>query len=343
VQDNTAPNFNSIRSYFVWVQGQDVVIVGNKVANSTREHIIRVGGADRVLVAFNDFTNIDRSWTDRSDIAKGTMTLQKGSYIYATRNKVTAGGIGVGPLGGVDGKDDASARAKWVVVDGNDVNGIEIIVAAGSEGVAVRNNVIERNADAGIWLRPTDSYVVNGINVYASRNLYDVTIANNTWVSDGTNGSFLLVENEGAAGQVTLANNLAVATNLTTGQGRTALVYINDDQGSAFRMFRRISGNAWEQPRTLSYAQGGWFYAYGWWSDPAGYLTPTEWDHLAADGDRFGWSGLDRSTFRPSTGGTAASGGGSAAVAGVFSDFYGNNRTGTLANGGRTTAGAVQV
>src|SRR5690606_33998326 len=47
VQDNIAPLATGLRDYFVWGQGQDHVYVGNTVANSTREHIVRVSGIER--------------------------------------------------------------------------------------------------------------------------------------------------------------------------------------------------------------------------------------------------------------------------------------------------------
>lgn len=338
VQNNVAPEYNSIRSYFVWLEGTDVVVVGNKVVNSTREHIIRVGGADRVLMAFNDFSNQDRSWAgDWRDIAKGTFTIQKGSYIYVTRNKVSYGGIGVGPLGGPDGKDDANARSSWVVVDGNEVVGINLTVSAGSEHVALRNNVIRRDTNDGIWLRPVDSYVVNGTNIYSSRNIYDLTIANNTMIDNGQNGNFLLISGRGAAGQVTLVNNLLVAPNMLTGQSQTAAVYIADNQAGSMNVFKRVAGNVWDNLKTLSYAQGGYFYSYGWWSDPSGYLTPQEWDQMVANGDRYGSVGINGTTYAPASWSTAASG--STAVAGVFFDLNGKSRNTT----GTVTAGAVQL
>jgi PKD repeat protein len=341
VQDNEAPNATSVRGYFIWMQGQDIVVLGNKVANCTREHDIRIGGADRVLMEFNDFTNLDRrSQGDNNDIAKGCFTIQKGSYIYCARNKSTGGGIGVGPLGGPDGKDDPNARASYVVVESNLVTGIGLCVSPGAEHVMIRNNIIKRDSDEAIWLRPTDSYIVNGSNVYAARNIYDLTIANNTSISSGTNGNFLLVQARGAAGQVTLANNLMVAPNMLTGQSRTAAVYINDDQGQAFKMFRQISGNVWDNVKMTSFAQGGTFYAYSYWSTPAGYLDAREWDAMAADGDRFGSVGISSTNYAPATWSVAVSGKGSKGVAGVFADVNGNSRAGI---GQNVSAGAVQL
>src|ERR1019366_8920169 len=42
IQGNNAPLATGLRGYFVWGQGAQSVIVGNNVANSTREHVVRM-------------------------------------------------------------------------------------------------------------------------------------------------------------------------------------------------------------------------------------------------------------------------------------------------------------
>src|SRR5581483_837735 len=95
---------------------------GNSAANSTREHIVRIGGATRLNISYNNFTNLNRQGQgDSQDIGKGSIVVQKGSYAYVAHNTVTGGPIGVGPLGGDTSMalNDKSAAWDWAVVDAN--------------------------------------------------------------------------------------------------------------------------------------------------------------------------------------------------------------------------------
>ena len=60
VEDCTSPSVTGLRGYFLWAQGSDIVVLGNSIANSTREHIVRATGVQRMLVAENTFANLDR-------------------------------------------------------------------------------------------------------------------------------------------------------------------------------------------------------------------------------------------------------------------------------------------
>ena len=125
VENDASPLVTGLRAYFTWVEGSDVVIVGNTVANSTREHVVRVsgGGATRVLVEYNNFANVDRTALgDTQDIAKATIAAQNGSYLYAADNTLRSGPAGVGPLNRADLVNDPVQQAsnfQWSVFDGN--------------------------------------------------------------------------------------------------------------------------------------------------------------------------------------------------------------------------------
>ena len=103
MQDNSAPSITGIKAYFIWAEGSDYTILGNKVANSTREHILRVAGADRLTAEYNDFTNMNRVSVDKWDIAKGDMTIHKGNYMYIAYNTLSGGPLSFGPLAGSTG------------------------------------------------------------------------------------------------------------------------------------------------------------------------------------------------------------------------------------------------
>ncbi len=267
VQDNVAPLETGIRSYFIWSEGSDHAYLGNVVANSTREHIVRIGasGTDRVLLAYNDFTNLDRTSVDRSDMAKGTMVIHKGTYVFVTHNTITDGGIGVGPLGGPDGFGDRGARWEYAVIENNIAKNTSIRVTHGAEHVMIRDNVVHLNGGG--------AFLLNGYDASYDRATVDVTITSNTVVNNGQFGQFLKVE--GDVEGITLTHNLYVAPNYRVGSHGAAVVYIQDDDMDSFR---QVSNNIWTIPETTSYAQGGFFYLWNNWSDSRGYLTPEEWE-----------------------------------------------------------------
>src|SRR5207244_3465258 len=104
VQDSSAPLTTGMTGYFAWVEGSDHVYLGNQIANSTRAHGIRDAWCDRVLVAYNDITNLDRRADgDPYDVNIQTLTLHLGNYHYVYNNSFSAGRVEIGPLGGGDG------------------------------------------------------------------------------------------------------------------------------------------------------------------------------------------------------------------------------------------------
>jgi PKD repeat protein len=96
-QDNDAPLTTGIRGYMVWVEGSDIVLLGNRVANSTREHNFRIKDGNRLLIAHNDLANISRRHVDGQDDTKGTIEMQRGSWAYIYGNTTRDGPVRVGP------------------------------------------------------------------------------------------------------------------------------------------------------------------------------------------------------------------------------------------------------
>lgn len=342
IQDNVATTDHSVRGYFVWLQGSDDVILGNTVPNSTREHIIRIGGADRVLIADNTFANEDNSAKDPLDISKAVFNDQVGNDIYITHNTITDGVTGVGPLGGADGVSTPNLRISNVVIDGNTFNNANLAVTGGSDHVTIRNNLINRNYAEAILVNPTDTYTVNGKQIYAGRTITSLTIANNTYSSTGTSGNFLLVKTMGTAGQITLDNNVVVAPNYIPGANGTAAVYIAADAATAKAQFKEISGNVWSTEKPNSYAEGGYFYVWPTWSDKSGYLTPAEWASwgasLGTNTDRFPTGTLSINTTTGIVTGLPT--GVTKIVKGVFDDLNDKLR---LFSTTQITAGAIQL
>ncbi|MCC7350582.1 MAG: PKD domain-containing protein [Phycisphaerales bacterium] len=262
VMDNDAPLETGVRGYFTWFEGSDGVFVGNTVANVTREHVVRMTYYDRVLFSDNDFTNLDRrKQGDASDYAKGSIVAQAGDYVYVTNNKVSDGGIGIGPLGADNApKQD---RTHWAVVENNSAEGAEIAVLHGAEHVMIRGNYVQRNNTASIRIQGYDDTYQRGVT--------DVFVQDNLAVDYGDYGNFLKLE--GKANGITLNDNTFYAPNLTAGDGDHAAVNVYDyDLGS----FRQIDGNKWMM-KASTLVSGSYLYVWKGWSGN-GLLTMDQWN-----------------------------------------------------------------
>ncbi|HTL28569.1 MAG TPA: PKD domain-containing protein, partial [Tepidisphaeraceae bacterium] len=319
LQDNSAPSVTGIKAYFAWLAGNDLVLLGNKVANSTREHVVRSAGSDRLLIAYNDFTNLNRTSVDQYDTAKGCMTIHKGSYTYIANNTVNVGPLSIGPLAGNTALDDTGARLNYTVVEANKVNA-QTLILHGSQHIMFRNNISTVNGDV--------AYMVDGWNSQYNRGVVDLKLYNNTGIDNDTEGNFIKVQ--GDVNGIDLVNNLYVAPNLQPGGNRAAPVYVNDDNLNSFKI---ITNNVWSVGSILSYAQGGINYIWPSWSDARGYQTPTEWNAWSQVGSDI-FSKVTLSGYTPSS---AASSAGTW-TPGVFYDYYGKLRPTT-----GIAAGAVEA
>jgi PKD repeat protein len=229
VMDCKAPLKTGLRAYLVWTQGTDFVCLGNTAANSTREHIVRLSGVQRALIAGNHFANLDRRPADKDDYSKGTIEMHNGNYAYIAGNDVTGGTIRVGPLG-LHG-EDLSAATDWSVIEDNQLAGTWIVAYAGTHHLMVRNNIIRTDAFQAVQLQGPDQQ---------GRVNSDIHLLNNTAIDNGTTGAFLKVwgQNDG----IEMKNNLYIAPNLRVGDSGAAAVNIaQDDLGS----FKEISHNVW--------------------------------------------------------------------------------------------------
>ena len=272
VVDNQAPLANGVRSYFCWTQGTDFVIVGNTVANSTREHAVRVGGTTNLLVAFNNLTNLDRrSIGDTLDYAKGALTLQASTNAYIADN-VTHGCVSVGPLGGGDGVSHPNDRTEHVVVEDNEMYGYQVQVQHGAEHVTIRNNTIDVDNTALIS--------VSGYNDLYKRGVVDLTIDHNVGIDAGGAGGFLTLY--GPAQGITLTNNVFVAPHLAPGSGGTGAIYVMQNDLSSFS---RIDNNVWPTAAAGSlWARGGEFIVSTSYTSES-HLRLDEWNALSKVGD----------------------------------------------------------
>jgi PKD repeat protein len=325
-QENVETLVSGLRGFLIWSEGTDHVLLGNSAPNSVEAQVIRSGGTDRLLVAYNDLTNLDRRPADPLDFDRETLTLRVGSYAWVAHNKFSDGRVVFGPLGGADGimkPDYLTQRQRWTVVEANTFHNT-IDVDHGTEHIVLRNNVI----DLPDWpLIKVDGYS----NTY-QRGVVDLNVFNNTAINIGHGDNFLKIN--GSVAGINVLNNVYVAPNMSTGAYTAAPVYVT---GSSLNSFTKITNNVWYVGKIGAYAEGGINYIWPTWSNSDGYQTPTEWNSLSQVGtDVFSKTTLD-SRYAPISGSSAIGEGMHAP--GVFVDFYGNARPAS----GAITAGAVQV
>ena len=312
VQDCTAPLTTGLRGVFIWGQGTDQVYLGNFVANSTREHIVRTVWVERSLISANNFTNLDRTDIgDLNDTAKGTVDVHRGSYAYVSNNYLYGGELRIGPrVGPAKAPGDTS---NWCVFEGNHVFGHEIQVYPGTYHVMMRNNIVSDDFTAIISVVPHNA---------AGDNIQDLTFVNNTGITSAVGGEFINITEAGTPGSITLQNNLWIAPNIIPGEYGDAAVYIDDTNAAVLNL---SATNVWPSPAYYNpYAAGGINYVYASWLPPHGYMTPAVWDLQSyVKNDLFSQTVISSADV-PASNSVAATAG--TPAAGVFVDVNGKPR-----------------
>jgi len=322
LQENKEEIVTGMQAYFAWLQGDNHVLLGNKVVNSTREHVVRMTGVEKVLVFDNDLANIDRrDQGDSNDIMKSNINIQRSTYVTVSGNKLF-GRTMVGPIVAGGQVVEPWGRTRWTVIEGNQFSGKSLEIYPGTEEAMVRNNMFFETGGASIN--------VDGFDPVHNRGVVDVSIINNTGFNNNSLfGNFLVVN--GPAQRLRLINNLFIGENYTTGAWGSAPVQVFQNDLSSFT---QITNNVWELPTILDYAAGGINWV-GTSSGPEGYRTPSVWNNFAQVGtDYFADTRVDGNRA-PLAGQTAFNA--AATTGGVFTDFRGNYRP---ASG--WSAGAVQ-
>lgn len=312
ILDNQA---QEIGSYFCWGQGTDCSIIGNEVDGSFWEHNIRLGGAERVLIAGNRLTNDP----------KRTIWAMLGSWCYICGNEASEGRVSVGPDPYYGGPDD---RFEWVVVEANQMSkdsdsNATLELLPGAEHVMARNNIIEAT---GI---PVVS--VAGYDEQSQRTNRDIQIINNTGINFNPIGRFAEVRAGGE--DLLFVNNLYSAPELVTGAHRTANFFVEAEDLSSFIA---IHNNVWAIPAAFDWVPEAYHYLWPYWADAQGYLTPGQWGALDQVWDEGYEVVVLDERFAPVDGSLAADHG--IPVAGVRADYHGQRRPAS-----RWSAGAVEV
>ncbi|MGA2443332.1 MAG: PKD domain-containing protein [Tepidisphaeraceae bacterium] len=264
VQDNTSPDPTALSGYFSWVAGNEIAILGNTVASSTGEAIMRVAGVTDFELAFNNFTNNPE--TAGGTVSKNTLSTQVGQYIYVYRNTFALGPVNAGPLG--TSVANPNVAISDVVFDSNVVNGTTILLTAGVANVTVENNVIHGTGSAGITINAQE--IGGGFNWTVT----NVWIEHNTVTEPGQWGGFLYINN-GEAANVHVDYNLFVDPNYQVGSGQAFISVDENDMNS----FAEIKDNVWSVPAYIpSWNNGGVFFVGSDPSSQTAWLTPAEWE-----------------------------------------------------------------
>ncbi|HET6247963.1 MAG TPA: PKD domain-containing protein [Tepidisphaeraceae bacterium] len=326
VENCTAPLLTGLRGCFIWGQGTDQVYLGNYVANSTQEHNIRTVWTVRQLIAYNNLTNLDRPTAVKGiTTSKGTIDVHRGAYAYVSDNWVYDGELRVGPR---DGPATVPGDiTQFAVIEGNHTFDHSVEIYPGTYHVMFRNNIFTEPNMACVAITPRNA---------PGSNIQDITFANNTGITSTVGGQFFNITAGGAAGQLTLENNLWLAPNVVPGQHGVGGVYILD---SGPQILKASDDNVWTMPKSFnSYAAGGINYVYPTWAPPHGYYTPAAWDALKfVSNDRFSQTAVT-SNYTPVAGSVAATAG--IPVPGVLVDINGKVRP--IASG-HISAGALQT
>ena len=272
VLDNSAPLETGIRGYLCWVTGNNWTVLGNTVANSTREHVIRGnnGDIDSVEIAYNDFAK-RLNPQDPQEYMKCTIDFRGGSHIYIADNTLRYGTLGIGP----DGSLPPGQTVSWIRITDNITSG-QIDLVPGVQHILIDNNLLDVSGLASIFIKPSDPK-------FPLRHVADVTIDQNTGLNEATDGQFLELDGTTLPGSITLTRNLYSAPDLVAGDDMAAAVLVNSSDLSGFAL---IADNVWPAPKSgNSHVPPGVNYVNSAYYVTSAWLSPQQWDsqHVVKD------------------------------------------------------------
>ncbi|MEM8874696.1 MAG: PKD domain-containing protein [Planctomycetota bacterium] len=239
---------DDLHAYLCWAEGTDIVLLDNTATHSIKEHIVRVGGAERLLGVGNAFTNRRKS----------CFNVQVAEQVWLEDNRIS-GAWALGPLGGADGRD-STERCRIAVVRSN-VSDTTFELKHGAESVRFSGNLLHTDNQPAIC--------IEGFSAAFDRGVTDIDLYDNTAVNLGEHGNFLRID--GPAKNVRLTGNRYLAPRLRPGSHETAVIFILDDNADAIV---GMTDNHWPDTRDRNHAFAGDGLHYVWptWSDQRGYV-----------------------------------------------------------------------
>jgi hypothetical protein len=189
MMDCDAPDHQGLVAYACWMDGTNIVLVGNNFVNSEMEHIFRGGmnGFKYVTIYGNKLENLDRrpehgykgDYPVEYDFAKACVAAQKGSYIWIEGNEMASGPVGIGPLSNKGWADDRMRKERLkhsVIRDNTFLRQSGILVGDGSIGFRIENNRLSEESDWGMQVRGWNEEYQRGVENGIIRNNTGSTI-----------------------------------------------------------------------------------------------------------------------------------------------------------------------
>jgi hypothetical protein len=220
--------------YFAWVQGQEINIIGNSVANSISQAEIRADatGTRDVNLSFNSLTKTSPA----GQTYKNCWTCMWVDYSSTYANTFTNGAMQTGPLDpGVDGQTPKTATCSNVLVDSNVFKNAKMLVSPNTEGLEFTNNVIHPPDTNAIWIDGSGDY---SDVTWVSSNL---CFGNDTVQStDGDGCGFIVFAYGGSVSGVSVVNCVYDAPNVGYGEYDNAFIYTGS---VSVKALSAVSGN----------------------------------------------------------------------------------------------------
>ena len=253
IQGNSSPNANDLYGYFAWTQGTEINIIGNTVANSIDQALVRADavGTQDVNLSFNNLTKTSPA----GQTYKNCWTCMWVDYSTTYMNTFTNGAMQTGPLDpSVDGQTPDTATCSNVLVSSNVFNNSKMIVSPNTQGLQFVNNVLHSPDTNAIWIAGSGDY--DDVN-WVSNDLY---FGHNTLeTTDGDGSGFIVLYGGGTVTGISVVDNVYDAPNIGYGDYDNAFIYTGSMSISAFTSVTgNVLYNGSNASSSANYVNGNW-------------------------------------------------------------------------------------
>ena len=298
VQDCAAPLPGGLRGYLAWCEGRRWTFLGNVVANSTREHALRLSASESrapscrlVLLAGNDLSNLDRrDEGDEFDTAKSALNVQAAEYVWAEGNTLTATAE-AGPLGEGDGLNDPRRRTRFVAWR-NNVHRGPVRLKHGLENFLMADSLVLLDAESSANGGAAITVEGRGHDPKYDRDTGPITLRGNAVSVPHLGGRVLWVRGDVRGPMLIEANAFVTGADKSAGEAKHKSPPLVFESGlDAARCVSRDNAlptsldSGWPEASAVARAGGQ--------NDESAYLTLAEWSALpGVSGDRRAASGV---------------------------------------------------